>query len=98
MQSMIEVHEGVGGPNSLPKLLLGHDLAGVFDQDCENLEGLLLELDPDSPFAQFSGLEVQLKNPELHDLGFGCGCGHAAPPSIQESANSLAPTKPEETG
>jgi hypothetical protein len=86
VQAMIEIDEGVGRPNPLPQLFLGHYLAGVFDEDCENLERLFLQLDPDSPLAQFAGLEVQFKNPELDEIGLGRGCGHAAPPSIQRRA------------
>src|ERR1700740_2645158 len=66
VQALVEVHEGVGGPQLLTKFLAGDDSAGVFEQQREHLEGLILQANLQPILSQLAGREVRLKNSELH--------------------------------
>ena len=72
---MIEIDERVGGPDLLAKLFAGHDLSGTFQQNGENLEGLLLKPDAGAILAQLAGVEVHFENAKSHRPGLAIG-GH----------------------
>ncbi len=57
---MIEVNEGVAGPEAMLKLLASDHLPAVFQKDGENLGRLLLELDANAMLAQLTGPQVEL--------------------------------------
>jgi hypothetical protein len=85
---MIEINESVGGPNPLLQFVPSDDLAGMLKQDLKNLEGLLLELDPDPVLTQFSGASVQFEDTEAHQsLTRLNGMHGASPPGLR----SLSP-------
>jgi hypothetical protein len=63
---MIELDNGVVGPQALPNLLARDDFAGGFEKHSEDLERLLLEPNPATFFAQFASPKVQLKRAETH--------------------------------
>ena len=46
IEPVVEVHERVRGPEFLLKFLATDDLAGMLEQHCQDLEGLLLKSDP----------------------------------------------------
>jgi hypothetical protein len=48
-------------------------VAGTLQQKSQNLERLLLQLDPDAAAAQVSRLEIQFKDPESHRLPLWSG-------------------------
>jgi hypothetical protein len=67
-EAVIEIHEGIGGPQLLPQFLARHRLAGTLQQQAKDLEGLLLNLDPESVFAQVAGAQVGLERSEANGL------------------------------
>ena len=69
VEAMVEVNEGVLGPEVLLKLLAGNDLSRLFQEHGENLEGLLLQLDPDPLPAKFSGPEIDFEDSEMDHMG-----------------------------
>jgi hypothetical protein len=78
---MVEVNEGVLGPEALAELLARNHLAGVLEKDFEHLTGLGLQLEPVTLFAQFAGVQISLKHTEPEEtslsqvVGTG-GCRH----------------------
>jgi hypothetical protein len=58
---MIEIYKGIGWPDPLLQLLSGNQLAGMFQKNLEDLEGLLLQLDSCTLLAQFACPQVKLK-------------------------------------
>jgi len=52
---VLVIDEGTVGPDALSDLLAREDLSGPVEEHEEDLEGLGVELDPDSLLAQFSG-------------------------------------------
>jgi len=62
IQTVIEIHESVRGPELLLKFLASYDLAGTFQQHGQELEGLLLQPDAQAMFAQFSSAKIHLEN------------------------------------
>ena len=65
---MVEIDEGVGRPELLLQLLPGDHIAGTLQQHGQNLEGLLLEFDPQPVPAQLAGVQVGLKGAEADHL------------------------------
>jgi hypothetical protein len=62
---MIEVDEGVGGPEPALQLVPGHYLAGTFQQHGKNLERLFLQSDPGPVTFQLSSLEIYFEDAKL---------------------------------
>jgi hypothetical protein len=61
---MIEFDHGFVRPKPEANLIPQHDLAGVFQQEQQELEGLLAETKADTVLAQLSGASIQFKGPE----------------------------------
>ena len=61
---MVEIDEGVFVPDSSAQGLAGHDLSRVLQQRNQNLERLLLQTNAGALLAQFSSLEIYLKDAE----------------------------------
>ncbi len=59
IQGMIEIHKGVIGPEFLSKLFPRHHFSGTFEQDEQNLEGLLPHLHFRSELPQFAGAQIE---------------------------------------
>jgi hypothetical protein len=57
-----EIHEGVRGPQPLLKVFPPDDLAGVLEQHCQDLEGLLLKPDLQAALTQFASTQVHLEH------------------------------------
>jgi hypothetical protein len=68
VQAVIEIHESVGGPDSLLEFFAGYNFARLFEQRLQNPERLLLQPNANSAFAQLSGTQIQLKAIETHEL------------------------------
>jgi hypothetical protein len=51
---VVEVNEGIAGPEAMLKLLASDHLPAVFQKDGEDLGRLLLELDANAMLAQFA--------------------------------------------
>jgi hypothetical protein len=54
-QTVVKIHERVGGPDSLPELLADDEFPGTFEQYRQDLKGLLLQLDLYTSLAEFTG-------------------------------------------
>jgi hypothetical protein len=71
---MIEIDKGVGRPDSLLQLFPRNHRARIFQQNLQNLQGLLLKLDSDALLAWFPSAQVHFENTEadrgLHMMSF----------------------------
>ena len=61
---MFEVDERVAGPQPLPELVAGDDLAGPFEQRDQETEGLVGQVQPAAGLAQLTRADVQLEDAE----------------------------------
>ena len=61
VDAVIEVDEGILGPEFLVQLFTGHDFSRILQQYGQHLKGLSPELDLQSVFAQFAGAEVDFE-------------------------------------
>jgi tRNA pseudouridine-54 N-methylase len=68
IQSVIEVHERVGGPELLLQLLARHHIARALQQRGQDLKGLLLQPNPLAIFAQISGAKIDLEQCKANGL------------------------------
>jgi hypothetical protein len=66
VDAMVELDNGLVRPEALPNLLARDYFAGRFEKHLQDLEGLLLESNPVSLFAQFAPSTVQLEWAEAH--------------------------------
>jgi hypothetical protein len=58
---VIEIHEGVSGPERLAKLLSGDYVASSLHKRGQNLQTLLLESDADTVLVQLSCTKIHFK-------------------------------------
>jgi len=65
---MVEVHEGIAGPDSSLQLLAGNYFAGSFQQGREDLERLLLQLQLSAVFQQLAAARIECAIPESPKL------------------------------
>jgi hypothetical protein len=61
---LFKIYESVSRPDLPSQRLTAHNLAGVFQQNLQNLKWLLLKLDPHALLAQFYGFDVCFEVPE----------------------------------
>ena len=61
---MLEIHEGIRGPQPAPELVAGHQIARSGQQHGEYLKRLLLQPDPDAPLPQLARPKIRLEDPE----------------------------------
>ena len=66
---MVEIHEGICGPQPLLKVFAPNDLAGVLEQHRQDLEGLLLKPDLQAALAQFASTKINLEHPKTEPPG-----------------------------
>ncbi|MGC2196463.1 MAG: hypothetical protein WA628_17450 [Terriglobales bacterium] len=66
---MIEVDEGVRGPELAAQFLSSDQFSRSFEQRPQNLQGLFLELYLLSSLAQFPGVEIDLECTETNNSG-----------------------------
>ena len=64
---MVEVDEGVGGPELLLQLFARNHFAGAFEQQRQNLEGLALQAQLHAALAQFACAEIELEHSKARD-------------------------------
>ena len=76
VQAVVEVNEGIGGPESLFQFLAGYDFAAAFEEDAKHLEGLVLEAKASAVFPEFAGAQVKLKTIEAQAAGRWSVAGH----------------------
>jgi hypothetical protein len=69
IQTVVEIHEGIRGPEPLTKFLPAHDFSGPRQEQGENLQRLSTQLYFAPLPPQLLGLEVELEEPEAQDLG-----------------------------
>jgi hypothetical protein len=67
VQAMLEIDEGVFGPEALLELLAGDDEAGVFQENGEDLEWAILEFETDPGFAELAGEQIRFVGAETDD-------------------------------
>jgi hypothetical protein len=68
MQTVIEVHVRIGGPDLGAKFLQSHQTAGSLEQSAQHLYGLSLQFQLLSPFAEFARTDVEFENIKPEDL------------------------------
>jgi hypothetical protein len=73
---VIEIDEGVPGPETIPKFLAGDDFTGLLEKNNQNLKWLLGKFESDTVLAELAGFQIQFKNAELQNSGDGCGATH----------------------
>jgi hypothetical protein len=61
---VVEIHECVCGPKLFLKFFASYDLAGVFKQHRQDLEGLFLKANSQAVLAQFASTKIQFENPK----------------------------------
>lgn len=61
---MVEIDEGILGPELSPKLFTGDDTSRPLDQQTQDLKGLLLKLDLRASFSQLTAPEVEIEDPK----------------------------------
>jgi hypothetical protein len=61
VEAVVEIHEGIGGPDAPLQLLARDRLTGMFQKDLQNLEGLLLQLDLHTVLAEFARTQIKLE-------------------------------------
>jgi hypothetical protein len=76
VKPMIEIHKSVCGPESLPKLFAGYDLARLFDQHGQDLERLFLKAYLKTTLTQFASTKIELKNPKTEPPAKLIVCPH----------------------
>ena len=54
IEAVLEIYERVGLPKPLLQFLARNDLARMLHQQCQNVNGLALKLDPEAMLAQFA--------------------------------------------
>jgi hypothetical protein len=58
LEPVVELHESVRGPEFFLKLLASYDLAGVLQQNRQELEGLFLKSNSQVALAQLAGAKI----------------------------------------
>jgi len=66
---MLEVHECVRWPEFVAQFLSANDFPGPFEQRCQHLKRLFLELYLLSPLSQFPRVKIDLERTEPDDSG-----------------------------
>lgn len=80
VHALIEVNEGIAGPQGRLDFLAGHQVAGSIREQTEQPKGLGLDPDRPTTLEQPFGLEIELKGTEA---------SHAPRPSIHKVARLL---------
>jgi hypothetical protein len=62
VQSLVEVHKSVVGPNPAPEIFPRNHLTRLLEQQAEYLKGLSLKFDLAALAVNFPGSEIRLKN------------------------------------
>ncbi|HEY8549672.1 MAG TPA: hypothetical protein VIL35_06945 [Vicinamibacterales bacterium] len=85
VQTMLEIDERVVRPETFPERFARHQLAGLFEQHREQLQGLLLEVEPRARLPQLAGTQIELEDAEPDQSArVGRGLVHGARPDGPE--------------
>ena len=71
IQPALEVHIGVGRPKPLAQLVARDQLAGVLEQEGQNLQRLVREVSAPAALPKLTRPQVQLEDSESDDVRFG---------------------------
>src|SRR5215469_10344474 len=71
VEALIELDESVRRPDVFAQLFAADDLSAIFQQKAQDLERLVLQLDPGTLLAQFTAVQVEFKHPEPHEFRAG---------------------------
>jgi hypothetical protein len=86
VQAAVKIHKRVRRPKPLAQFVSSHNFAGMIQQQAQNLEGLLLELDPNAAFAQLSGPFIYFENAKPASLCTAVrGLHDTTPPRLRKS-------------
>ena len=61
VEPVLEIDESIISPNLLAQFIAADDMVGAFEQGHQDLERLLLDLDPDTMLPQLSGYAVNFE-------------------------------------
>ena len=64
VHTVVEIDEGVGGPQAVTKLFPGNGVARALEQHRQNLKLLLLKSEPHALLPQLAGSKIQLEHAE----------------------------------
>ena len=78
IEAVLEVYEGVLGPEPLLQLFASDQLSRLFKKDGKNMERLLFDPDFVPALEELPGFEVNLKHPETDQPGTNHRC-HGRP-------------------
>src|ERR1700730_614138 len=99
VEAVIEVDEGIGGPEPGSEFLAGNDLAGPLQEHGQERKGLFLKLDFVAILAELGGAQIGLEQAETNDGVRGeplhcrlCNLGALSSPGLVlcNNAGSLA--------
>jgi hypothetical protein len=82
---VIEIHEGVSGPERLAKLLSGDYVASSLHKRGQNLQTLLLESDADTVLVHSPARRSTSKSPKRMVRDYGSAAFMKTPESLGES-------------
>ena len=69
VEAVVEIDEGVGGPENAAEVFAADELAGVLEKINKRTEGLLANPDRDAIAAQLGIAGIDLEDAEAPDLG-----------------------------
>ena len=67
IQTVLEIDERPGRPQTLPQFFARHDVARAFEHHRQNFERLILKPDADAALAQFARAQVDFESPKSLD-------------------------------
>jgi len=70
-EAVVEIDEGIRGPQFVADLISGDDLAGTFEKHNQKIEGLRLKPDFMALAAQLTRVKMRSKRTEEDDFGLG---------------------------
>jgi hypothetical protein len=65
---VVEIDKGVGRPEPLAEFLPGHQFARLFEEQGQNLKGLVLQFDSETVLSEFAGAQVQFEAGETEEI------------------------------
>jgi hypothetical protein len=64
VETVVEIHESIRGPELFLEFLTSYDITGALKQQGQDLEGLFLKANSQTVLTQFAGPKIELENPE----------------------------------
>src|SRR5579863_4403702 len=72
VEAVIEIDEGIGGPEFLADFFAGDDVAWALEEQGQDLKGLVLQAELRPVLAQLAGGQVKFEDAEADDSGTVC--------------------------